>query len=602
MGGSGSGRPKKPPNETYRGKRAAKKIIRDERIAENLKKKTETRQLWEKGLCKAPDGMVRTFQEVGRSSGHLGGPYGGRPTGSLGGPSGSLGGPAGAKCYEQASNVDKQLWSAQASIGGSAAWGNLSNEKRTAIIDAGTAGGRKAAKEASEQEKDACREAGRVGGTFAWYTADEAQLKRIAEGSQKAAQIRTARAEVGYAGSGPPPRFVANSSVWDCKGTIGDNPDQPCRLACVDNITALSFVGATDLSMLKWLINHHLLEPDCNREGCGGDCRAVALNKDKEIGLKCNKCSCVSVGGFRGFWSKGKIGVTTMVLLVYAAVTGMSLVALRHIFGHDVCSKNTWTRYIKDVGLVCAEALERDRRDPANQYSNCQSDESAMGDRKYKRGKRVRKMGVQWALSCVDVDPNTGRTIAVDIQFLPYNKRDTESILPLLVQRLKPGGTLTTDCWRAYPACARAAGVTHLTVNHSKHFADPETGVHTNNVEGIHGVIKKYARAQFGRLPNLSSSGFTNYLDLLVWKTNVKMAKVPEFSQWCRALWMWTKHPLEDFDHIIPVWQEDDDVDNDSQDADIDGHAGDDDDDDGWFLAADDVESDGDGALDVNAN
>ena len=264
----------------------------------------------------------------------------------------------------------------------------------------------------------------------------------------------------------------------------------------------------------------------------------------------------------------------------------------------------SWTRYIKDVGLVCAEVMERDRRDPANQYSNAQADESAMGARKYWRGKRVRKLGVQWALTCVDVDPHDGHTIAVDIQFLPYNKRNTETILPKLVQRLKPGGTLTTDCWKAYPACARAAGVTHLTVNHSEHFKDPETGVHTNNVEGIHGVIKKYARAQFGRLPNLSSSGFTNYLDLLVWKANVKMAKVPLFSQWCRNLWMWTKHPLENFDHTIPVWQDvdDDDDDDDCQDGDIDGHAGDHVDDDGWFLGDDDVDADCDGPLDVNAN
>ena len=67
-----------------------------------------------------------------------------------------------------------------------------------------------------------------------------------------------------------------------------------------------------------------------------------------------------------------------------------------------------------------------------------------------------------------------------------------------------------------YPRAAEAAGCENLTVNHSKHFKDPDTVVHTNNVEGIHGTIKRYARSQFGRLPSLSEDGFTNYLDLLV--------------------------------------------------------------------------------------
>lgn len=31
-------------------------------------------------------------------------------------------------------------------------------------------------------------------------------------------------------------------------------------------------------------------------------------------------------------------------------------------------SKNTCTRYIKDAGMVCAEAMKRDRRNPANKY------------------------------------------------------------------------------------------------------------------------------------------------------------------------------------------------------------------------------------------
>ena len=44
-------------------------------------------------------------------------------------------------------------------------------------------------------------------------------------------------------------------------------------------------------------------------------------------------------------------------------------------------SPGTWTSYVKDVGMVFSEELER--RDPANKYWLAQWDESAVGKRKY---------------------------------------------------------------------------------------------------------------------------------------------------------------------------------------------------------------------------
>ena len=83
----------------------------------------------------------------------------------------------------------------------------------------------------------------------------------------------------------------------------------------------------------------------------------------------------------------------------------------------------------------------------------------------------------------MEIDPNTGKTLSVDLQLLPYNRRDVSTIKPRIVQRMKEGGEVTTDFWRAYPEAVRAAGCTHLRINHSEYFVDSE-GVHSNNVEG----------------------------------------------------------------------------------------------------------------------
>ena len=113
----------------------------------------------------------------------------------------------------------------------------------------------------------------------------------------------------------------------------------------------------------------------------------------------------------------------------------------------------------------------------------------------------MRKSGVQWALTVVKVNPTTNKTEQVDIQFLQGNKRSVTQITPLVVQRMKRGGVMLTDCWKAYSQAAKEAGCTHQTVNHSEGFINKVTGLHTNNVEGIHSVLKKNARSQFGRLP-----------------------------------------------------------------------------------------------------
>ena len=95
----------------------------------------------------------------------------------------------------------------------------------------------------------------------------------------------------------------------------------------------------------------------------------------------------------------------------------------------------------------------------------------------------MRKSNVQWGLTGVQFDENTGKTLMVDLQLLLYNRQDESTIAPRIVLRMKKGGTVVSDGWKAYPGAARAAGCRHLTVNHSDHFVGPD-GTHSNNVEG----------------------------------------------------------------------------------------------------------------------
>ena len=117
----------------------------------------------------------------------------------------------------------------------------------------------------------------------------------------------------------------------------------------------------------------------CNRKSCDGECFPISLNPD--VAIKCQKCNFISKGGLRGFWRCGKLGLVKMVLIVFGIVTGMSYYQLVTNLGAIKISRRTWTRYIKLVGIVAGEHLERNRRDPSNKFGFAQIDETAFGKR-----------------------------------------------------------------------------------------------------------------------------------------------------------------------------------------------------------------------------
>ena len=55
---------------------------------------------------------------------------------------------------------------------------------------------------------------------------------------------------------------------------------------------------------------------------------------------------------------------------------------------------------------------------------------------------------------------------------------------------MAPGSIVFTDKWGGYNAIEEKLGMTHMSVNHSKNFRDPETGTHTNKIEGTWNGLK----------------------------------------------------------------------------------------------------------------
>ena len=69
-------------------------------------------------------------------------------------------------------------------------------------------------------------------------------------------------------------------------------------------------------------------------------------------------------------------------------------------------------------------------------------------------------------------------------------KRDSSTLLPIILRIVRAGSIITTDEWKAYIKISKNGLCEHKRIAHKYHFVDPQTGNHTQNVESYNNKIK----------------------------------------------------------------------------------------------------------------
>jgi len=101
-------------------------------------------------------------------------------------------------------------------------------------------------------------------------------------------------------------------------------------------------------------------------------------------------------------------------------------------------------------------------------------DECKIGKRKYNRGRMVEG---HWIIGMMERGGSGYR-----LEICPDNCRSADTLIPLIQKHVAEGTEIHTDLWKGYLNLSNF-GYTHLTVNHSQHFVDPDTGAYTQNIE-----------------------------------------------------------------------------------------------------------------------
>jgi transposase-like protein len=126
-------------------------------------------------------------------------------------------------------------------------------------------------------------------------------------------------------------------------------------------------------------------------------------------------------------------------------------------------------------------------------------DESKFGKRKYHRGRPV---DGQWVFG--GIERGSKRSF-----FAVVEKRDADTLIPIIEAYVEPGSTIITDCWKAYSTLGER-GYIHQVVNHSKEFVSEE-GFHTNTIESTWHALKR-SLPKYGARKGMYNAYFEEYI------------------------------------------------------------------------------------------
>ena len=136
-----------------------------------------------------------------------------------------------------------------------------------------------------------------------------------------------------------------------------------------------------------------------------------------------------------------------------------------------------------------------------------QVDESVFSHKvKHHRGRAPQE--TMWVFGLVDTStiPATGYMEIVE-------RRDAETLLPIIEKIVRSGTKIFSDEWKAYGLLTRNPNYRHETVNHTLHFVDPKTGVHAQHIESYWNKQKNKIKRMHGCHRSLLKS----YLDQFMW-------------------------------------------------------------------------------------
>lgn len=197
--------------------------------------------------------------------------------------------------------------------------------------------------------------------------------------------------------------------------------------------------------------------------------------------FRCRRKTCrKAVSVFKNsFFGKAKLDCRDVLLIGYLWLSGCCHTTAQAITGH---SSATITDYFGHYRDLVSGSMESSDTMIGGTDIVIELDESKFAKRKFHRGHHVEGC---WVVGGVERTPE--RRMFVEV----VADRSRQTLFEVISRHVRPGSVVCTDMWRGYIGLDEAINVQHNTVNHSENFVDPDTGTHTNTIEGTWCGIKR---------------------------------------------------------------------------------------------------------------
>jgi transposase-like protein len=232
-------------------------------------------------------------------------------------------------------------------------------------------------------------------------------------------------------------------------------------------------------------------------------CNQLMRRDENRARFRCGAAGCRLELSMRKhtFFFGSYLSCSQILFLGYLWLTRHTHQQTMTMTGH---SSNTVTAFYRHFRVLVESTLSEEDQLIGGPGVIVEIDETKLGRRKYNRGHRVD--GV-WVL--VGVKRTTARRVFV----VPLINRSADTLLDIIRNYVIQGSVIHTDMWKGYALVKEELNLEHHTVNHSLHFKNPHTGVHTNTVEGTNNGLKYHIAPR-----NRVGDGINDHLAEFVWR------------------------------------------------------------------------------------
>ena len=261
---------------------------------------------------------------------------------------------------------------------------------------------------------------------------------------------------------------------------------------------------------IEWCKEHNLLASSvkCPRAECSNALSWTVRSSSRDgYEWRCSKSGCNGMASIRqnSWFSGSKLSIEKILALTYAWAHKFSASQAVHETSLDDETTSTetvvdWYNYCREV---CADRIMNHHAGPiGGPGTTVEIDESKFGKMKYHRGRPIEG---KWVFGGICRETKA-------CFLVPVERRDRDTLLPIIRAHILPGTRVMSDLWKAYD-CLKNEGYDHLTVNHSLNFVDPDTGAHTQGIENTWWGVKR-------SLPRTGTSKelFDGYLQEYMWR------------------------------------------------------------------------------------